>query len=520
MKKIVLLPLDERPCNAKFPSLLFDSPELTVVCPPKLGDKKEPAEYGALEAFLLEACRDADGLVLSMDMLLYGGLIPSRLHSLEQAETERRMELLRIIRRARPEMPVFAFHCIMRCPSYSSDDEEPDYYGRFGSDIHQLGVARHRMEKCEETAGQEAQALERRIPPQALEDYLTRRRRNLEMNLKALELAEDGTIDFLAVPQDDSAPLGFTAMDQAQVRLAVREKRLQRKVLIYPGADELGLTLTARMINRLYSRCPAVYPLYASEGAPFVIPPFEDRPLGETVRCQIAAAGCRPAASPEQADLILALSAPPVKMAGAAVQPRQDLDYDVCRSLTPFFLEMCFWMDRGKAVSICDNAYCNGGDLELLAMLDADGRMLEVAGYAGWNTSANTMGTALAEGVRYLLWGADSTFLDFLALRYVEDCGYDAVVRQAAAEEDLPGMGLDYFHAGSQDGEAAACVFRRLQAFIDASMPSVASRLRLKRVRLPWRRMFEADIEVQVILEPVFTGVERRLGGSFAALPR
>ena len=46
-------------------------------------------------------------------------------------------------------------------------------------------------------------------------------------------------------------------------------------------------------------------------------------------------------------------------------------------------------MDRGKAVSICDNAYCNGGDLELLAMLDADGRMLEVAGYAGWNTSAN-----------------------------------------------------------------------------------------------------------------------------------
>lgn len=499
MKKIVLLPLDERPCNAKFPPMLFNGPGLTVTCPPRLGDKKAPAEYGALEAFLLEACRDADGLVLSVDTLLYGGLIPSRLHHLERAEAERRLELLRTLRRARPDMPVFAFHCVMRCPTYSSSDEEPDYYEQYGSEIHRLGVARHRVEKGEEAAVQEARALEQKIPPQALDDYLARRRQNLEMNLKVLELVEDGTIDFLAVPQDDSAPLGFTAMDQAQVRLAVREKRLHRKVLIYPGADELGLTLLSRMLNQLSGRCPAVYPLYASEGAPFVIPPFEDRPLGESVRCQIAAAGCRPAAAPEQADLILALSAPPVKMAEASVQPRLNLDYDVGRSLPLFFQEACFWMDQGKAVSICDNAYCNGGDLELLSMLDESGRLLEVAGYAGWNTSANTMGTALAEGVRYLNWGADGAFLDFLALRYVEDCGYDALVRQAVTAEDLPGMGLDYFHAGGREGEAAACVLRRLQAFIDTCMPSVASRLRLERVRMPWRRMFEADIQVHVV---------------------
>lgn len=499
MKKIVLLPLDERPCNAKFPPMLFNGPDFSVVCPPRLGDKKTPAEHGPLEAFLLEACRDADGLVASVDTLLYGGLIPSRLHHLEQAEAERRLELLRTVRRTRPDMPVFAFHCVMRCPTYSSDDEEPDYYGDFGSEIHRLGAARHRAALGDAAAGQEARDLEAQIPPQALEDYLTRRRRNLEMNLKTLELVEDGTIDFLAVPQDDSAPLGFTAMDQARVRRAVQEKRLQRRVLIYPGADELGLTLTARMINQLYGRCPAVYPLYAAAGAPFAIPPYEDRPLGESVRCQIAAAGCRMAASPEQADLVLALSAPPVKMAEASVQPRLDPDYDVGRSLTPFFLEACFWMDQGKAVTICDNAYCNGGDLELLSMLDESGRLLEVAGYAGWNTSANTMGTALAEGVRYLTWGADSAFRDFLALRYVEDCGYDAAVRQAVTAEDLPGMGLDYFHADGQEGAAAACAARRLRAFIDASMPSVAARLRLERVRLPWRRMFEADIEVHVL---------------------
>ncbi len=29
----------------------------------------------------------------------------------------------------------------MRCPDYSSDDEEPDYYRIYGKEINELGVA-------------------------------------------------------------------------------------------------------------------------------------------------------------------------------------------------------------------------------------------------------------------------------------------------------------------------------------------------------------------------------------------
>ncbi len=498
MKKIILLPLDERPCNAKYPSMLFDGPALSVISPPRLGDKKTPAAYETIAAFLTRSAAGADGLIVSMDTLLYGGLIPSRLHHLPLKTLIERLSVLRAVRAARPDLPVFAFQCVMRCPTYSSDDEEPDYYAQYGKEIHLLGAARHHAQNGEEEAAREAEALARQIPRDVLEDYLARRQVNLSMNLKTLELVREGVIDFLVVPQDDAAPYGFTAMDQAEVRRAVREARLQQKVLIYPGADELGMTLLARMINRLSNRRPSVYPLYASEGAPRVIPPYEDRPLAESVRCQIAAAGCRPAAAPEQAELILALSAPPVRMAGAAVQPRLDPDYDVGRSLTPFFSELCFWMDQGKAVSICDNAYCNGGDLELLSLLDAGGRLFDTAGYAGWNTSANSMGTALACGVRYLHAGTDAAFRRFLALRYVEDCGYDSVVRQAVTTEDLPRLGLDYFHTDGPEGEAASCVSRRLQAFIEKAMPSAARQFALGRVRLPWSRMFEADIEIHM----------------------
>ena len=86
MRKIVYLPLDERPCNALFVPKLFNGENLNIVIPPKMGFKKTPARWEDISAFLIKECADADGLVLSMDMLLYGGLIPSRLHYLPAEE--------------------------------------------------------------------------------------------------------------------------------------------------------------------------------------------------------------------------------------------------------------------------------------------------------------------------------------------------------------------------------------------------------------------------------------------------
>ena len=80
MKKIVFLPLDERPCNYDFVYKLFQSEEIQLVRPSKLGNKKSAANTEEIREFLLEECKEAYGLILSVDMLLYGGLIPSRMH--------------------------------------------------------------------------------------------------------------------------------------------------------------------------------------------------------------------------------------------------------------------------------------------------------------------------------------------------------------------------------------------------------------------------------------------------------
>mgnify|MGYP000940441863 FL=1 len=133
---ILLLPLDERPCNAAFPGRLFPANKVQILLPQKLGHKKEPADFFVLSDFLFEKAKDADALLLSLDMLLYGGLIPSRLHHLKTETLFSRLHLIRELKEKYPSLPIYAFATVMRCPAYSSDDEEPDYYESFGSAIH------------------------------------------------------------------------------------------------------------------------------------------------------------------------------------------------------------------------------------------------------------------------------------------------------------------------------------------------------------------------------------------------
>ncbi|MFI3201256.1 MAG: DUF4127 family protein [Eubacteriales bacterium] len=501
MKRIVLLPLDERPCNFRFPKELFDNDEFQICRPNVLGDKKTPANVEDIQSFMEREVMEADGMVIAMDTLLYGGLIPSRLHQLSEEEVCRRMDIIRNLRKKNPKLKIFAFLCIMRCPKRSSNDEEPDYYEYYGAQIHQLGACIHRRENGEigsELDAKEAK-LREEIPEADYLDYINRREANCKMNLRALDLVGDGTIDFMVIPQDDSAPFGYTAMDQAKVRYAVRDKNLQQKVLIYPGADEVAMTLLARMYNEYQEKKPAVFVQYASEEAAYVIPSYEDRPFGESLKSHIWSAGCRRVYTSEEADFILAVTAPGGSMLSCRVQPHLHLDYDVKRNLPELIDQILWYMEQGKPVAICDNAYGNGGDLELLQMLNSNYMLDKVAGYAGWNTSANTLGTVLAEAVCFLYRGRDLRHLNFLALRYVEDCGYCSVVKLNMLRNDLESIGMDYFNVYETDGQAAEIATEQMKDFVIQYLSSIAKHIQVDKVRMPWRRMFEADVYVKYV---------------------
>lgn len=563
--KILLLPLDERPCNAAFPGRLFPADKVQILLPRKLGHKKKPADFSVLSDFLFEKAKDADALLLSIDMLLYGGLIPSRLHHLKTETLFSRLHLIRELKEKYPALPIYAFATVMRCPAYSSDDEEPDYYERFGSAIHARGALMHQAlaglttsseaegpvpspagllpaasnspspagllpaasgegeiiapfssDPAGSTSAEPASASsldnEDSQDPElclsgdfetCLEDYLARRALNKQLSLQALELVKEGILESIVFPQDDSMRFGFPAMDQEEIRRRILTLGLTERAMMYPGSDEIALTLLCRLLLNHHGLLPKVYVKYLTDGARSLIPLYEGLPLSATTSYQLHAAGCVTADTCAEADIVLLETAASGSMEEAWSQPSRSPSYFAERN----FPEMLSFIQRmrsaGKVVTVADNAYANGGDLGLIRILNADDLLLDLQGYAGWNTNANTMGCAIAMGVCAFLYGEQGLFPDpaaeaqrrnFLISRYLEDACYQADVRQCVTKK-IPPLGFDYFFTGEEEGEVRDLILAELQIRIETELSSLADRIQIRRLTLPWKRMFEIDLE-------------------------
>ena len=494
LKKIVVVPLDERPCNMLFPERLFNNENLNIVRPEKLGCKKQPADITELNAFLKKECKDADGLILSVDMLIYGGLIPSRIHHETKETLLSRMEIIKEIRKENPNLLIYAFQVIMRCPNYSSSDEEPDYYEQYGKEIHDAGESIHKS-RVGLKIDKPLPKLMEKIDPQCLNDYIARRETNRYMNVETLQYLRDGWLDALVIPQDDSAASGYAATDQASLRTKIKEYDMVDKVLVYPGADEVELTLISRMINVMNDRCPKVYIKYAVEKARDTVPLYEGLPLAETLKYHILSAGCQQTESYEQADFILAVTAPADQMQEAADQltnQRKNYEERNLPELIEFIRER---IRERKIVSIADNAYANGGDIMFIHLLDKNDLLMKVGGYAGWNTSANTIGTAIAEAVDMLYNGKSAGHKDFLVERYLEDGGYCGMIRNRVTQELPPDM--NYFDVKEPDGAVSRKVQEELMLFAKKILVTIADRIMITKVQMPWKRMFEVDLEAK-----------------------
>ncbi len=435
----VILPLDDRPVTYDYPIYLARAAGYHAQLPQRewLGNPWRHSQHARLAAWLTKAAQTADVLIVAIDTLAYGGLIPSRTSSDPLPEVLERLAVLRQIKTTRPGLPILASSVIQRVSRGNSSEEEKEYWASYGERMFRLSYLEHKtalsLASLEETG--EAQDLRKQIPFEVYDDYRQGRQRNHAVNQAMLDWSAEGVFDFLILPQDDTADFGWNIAEARSLQARIRRQGLSERAITYPGADEIGCLLLASAVCRRTGFHPRVWPRYSSMLSPGIITAYEDRPVHELLKAHLAPLGGSLANSPEEADLVLFYNAPAhtqgegfyqwliwrgldnlareLKAAGAPAMlehlasdtyfqnTRNEME-SPHRSPEEFVRSLCAELRTGSPAAVADVAYVNGSDLILGSLLVQHPEIAELSGYGGWNTAGNTLGTVLAQAIIHL----------------------------------------------------------------------------------------------------------------------
>ncbi len=552
MRRIAILPLDDRPVNYDYPRLLAAVADTEVELPARewLGNPWRGAQHEKLVTWLRESTPSADALIVAVDTLVYGGLIPSRSSPDTFEIAARRLEILRELKSAHPDKPIYASSVIQRVSRANSSEEEKPYWAEYGSKMFRLSYLEHKSALQEASAEEiaERDLLKQEIPTEVYSDYASIRERNHRLNQYMLTFAKDGIVDYLLLPQDDTADYGWNIAEARRLQMLIRREGLTERAIAYPGADEIGSLLLARCICTAKGFHPRIYPRFSSSSSATVVTEYEDRPIVELLKAHLAPLGGVVADEPSDADCLLFINAPAIKQGvgefqWAAQFSKEELLQKVPEMLRTYieklYVDKYFQVTRRemqtprrspeefcravveeirreKNVAIADVAFVNGSDLILGMQLVRHPETSRLAAYGGWNTAGNTLGTVLAQAAIYLLAkkrgltpAQQKAHLEFLFLRFLDDFSYQSLERSLSMLEDLPAFGLLPTEERLPNDEIAQAIGKRVaerlqrqaqileRTFRAAGMVKVVN---ISNVHLPWQRLFEIGFDVKVEL--------------------
>jgi hypothetical protein len=540
--KVLYVPLDDRACNVKQVRFLAQMVDYDLVVPPLdlLGCFTTPGNPERIWDWLLvEVQSEPDAAILSLDMLAYGGLLASRSPQVRTQLALQRLDRLAELRACAPGVPVLAANVVMRLSVTVTDGQSAQHWGllRRYSELVELVD-----EPGKGTHGRELEQVKRSIPADLLGQYLACRERNHQVNRRAIDQVAEGRVDFLALTQEDGAAYGLHRAEQRELQALIQNRQLAEKVLLYPGADEVGATLLARFVHQHMQKVPRVFVMASDVRHMKNIATFEDRPFSRTLEANLRVIGAETVTTPERADLVLAVNAPMRRERGFYALPENLAVRQ--RQMAHFSLRVSQLAHPGLAV--CDAAFANGAeDCFVRSLLEAGVSPLGLLSFAGWNTAGNSVGSALAQGtlrliglqdkgafdlanvvvslapLRYLellnsLIGSEKAHVSLLFHHFVDDWLYQARVRPEVTQTVINMLQASVFDLAASYSQAEAIVRDELtraaadlwiERFLGQQSVSIGSsgaqnwlvlaELEETRVRLPWRRLFEVDLDFE-----------------------
>ncbi len=383
--KICFIPIDNRPvCYNLAKDIAAIDENIELFIPPRefLGDLTRSAGVNEIIEWI-ENIPECDAMVISLDTIAYGGLIPSRRSTDSLEDIKSRLKRLKPLLKNKK---VYAFSSIMRISNNNYNEEEKEYWKDWGIKIFEYSYS----------------GVNDGIPQAILDDYLATRKRNFEINKTYLNWG----LNTLIFSKDDCAPKGFNVDEARELeRLGAKTKT---------GADEIPLTLLARAIEKEIK----VFVEFTEPDYQDCISNYEDVSIEKSVQGQLELGGFTQVQTREEADVILILNNFIEKQGeyvmGWTTQPFR-------KTFTP----------PDKPYAIADVRYANGADNDFVEQLLPQIDLNNFYGYAGWNTSANTIGSMLA-GVK-VRWNAgkynEAAFKRLQIIRFLEDWAYQANVR-------------------------------------------------------------------------------------------
>lgn len=503
--KIVLVPLDERPVNTRYPQMIAAIAGAELALPPLeiRGSGRTPADTDAVAEWLRNEAKDADGIVASAEYLAWGNLINSRISHDSAVQGLARLSAL-----SGAPCPVSLFALITRVSNADDCVEEPLYWKQYGTRFYKLSQLLHKQGASALEAAEEAalEALKAELPQEHINDWLMRRERNHAVNLALVDQLARGGLDFLLITSDDTSAWGMPSFEKAWLEgwLARLGSAVAGKTMMHPGADEVGSALVARMLTTKTGRAPRICPVYSHPGGEEITAPYEDRAVRLTIEGQIGACGGVLTHDVDSADILLAVLTPsPVR-----TEWRESFAQSERESRTAGYLDLFerigAWQAEGKLVALGDVSYPNGADplaMELLLGSDSPVNLAGLASFGAWNTAGNSLGTTVAQAVALWVAGdsADKAAQNIaLAHHFLEGWGYQTEVRKLARAKNRElGWNQDP-DPTSAEQQSVTCT-----SIYEGLQPRLA-RLQERRVgaglsilpgsvALPWKRTFECD---------------------------
>ena len=430
-------------------------------------------------------------VVLSGDALIYGSLVGSRKHHFTQEELLERVKKFQEFKDSHPKVPVYVFSSIMRTPrtGEASGTEEPGYYFSYGTDIFRYTALKDKeeVEGLTKREKKEMKFLTEFLPQEAIDDWMSRRSKNLAVNKAMIDLAKAGTFSYFCLGRDDNAPYSQTHRESRWLNDYGRELGKTRFNNM-AGIDEFGMLLLTRAVNDLETVMPFVYVRYnIGEGAR-VVPSYSDEAIDKTIRSHVIMAGGVYVTTPARADLVLLVNTNPN---GETYEANDAGNTEKSRFSTRYFMNMLEEeLAEGRPVGIADIAYANGSDNALMAALRDKDLLFRLQAYSGWNTPTNSTGFVLGQGMLVPRM-SDESRKRLLYTRYLDDWGYQANVRQNLSAT------LGYFKGQGSGGnlnekraQTEASATLRMQTFAGWNLPKFVDVKQIK-VTMPWNRLFE-----------------------------